>query len=152
MELILWRHAEAADGAADLARPLTAHGRAQAGRMAEWLAPRLSPDLRVVVSPALRAQETARTLGRAFRTNEDLAPGAAAADLIKAAGWPDAAHPVMLVGHQPTLGETASLLLHGRESSMRMGKGSVWWFRSRRRRSRVEAVLMLAIEPEMLER
>ena len=30
MELILWRHAEAAPGQPDAARPLTEHGRAQA--------------------------------------------------------------------------------------------------------------------------
>ena len=152
MELLLWRHAEAADGAADLERPLTARGRRQAEVIARWLGPRLAPDLRILVSPARRAQETARTLGLPFRTVDDIAPGADAATLLETAGWPDARHPALLVGHQPTLGEAASLLLHGRESSMRVGKGSVWWLRSRERRGRVEAVLLLAIEPELLER
>lgn len=152
MELILWRHAEAADGVADMARPLTARGQAQAQCIAGWLSPRLPADLRILVSPARRAQETARALRLPFETIDQIAPSADAAALVKAAGWPDAARPTLLVGHQPTLGEVAALLLHGREMSWRIGKGSVWWLRSRQRSNRVEAVLMLAIEPEMLER
>ena len=150
MELILWRHAEAADGGADLERPLTAHGRRQAQQMAQWLEARLPKDLRILVSPARRAEETARALGRPFEVVDAIAPGADAADLIKAAGWPDAKHPALLVGHQPTLGDAASLLLGGREASWRFAKGAVWWLRSRERRGRVETVLLLAIEPEML--
>ena len=73
-----------------------------------------------------------------------------AQDLIKASGWPDARRPALLVGHQPTLGEAASLLLGGRAASWRFAKGAVWWLRSRERKGRVEAVLLLAIEPEML--
>jgi phosphohistidine phosphatase len=150
MELILWRHAEAAEGGADLERPLTAHGRRQAKQMARWLAPRLPDDLRILVSPARRAEETARALERPFDIVDAIAPGADAQELIKAAGWPDAKHPALLVGHQPTLGEAASLLLGGREAAWRFAKGAVWWLRSRERKGRAEAVLLLAIEPEML--
>lgn len=150
MELILWRHAEAADGGADLERPLTAHGRRQAKQMAQWLAPRLPKDLRILVSPARRAEETARALARSFDIVDAIAPGADAQDLIRAAGWPDAKHPALLVGHQPTLGEAASLLLGGREASWRFAKGAVWWLRSRERKGRTEAVLLLAVEPAML--
>ena len=49
MELLLWRHAEAAPGEPDLARPLTERGRRQAERMARFLAPRLPRELRIVV-------------------------------------------------------------------------------------------------------
>ena len=150
MELILWRHAEAADGGADLERPLTAHGRRQAQRMAQWLGTRLPKDLRILVSPARRAKETARALGRPFEVLDTIAPGADAEDLIRAAGWPDAKYPTLLVGHQPTLGDAASLLLGGREASWRFAKGAVWWLKSRERKGRVEAVLLLAIEPAML--
>jgi len=150
MELILWRHAEAADGGADLERPLTAQGRRQAKQMAQWLEARLPKDLRILVSPARRAKETARALERPFDVVDAIAPGADAADLIKAAGWPDAMHPALLVGHQPTLGDAASLLLGGRETSWRFAKGAVWWLKSRERKGRIEAVLLLAIEPAML--
>jgi len=151
MELILWRHAEAADGGADMERPLTAHGRNQAKWMAQWLEVRLPKDLRILVSPARRAQETARALGRPFELLDEIAPGADAAALIKAAGWPDAELPALLVGHQPTLGEAVALLLARREASWRFAKGAVWWLKSRRRQDRIEAALRLAIEPEMLK-
>ncbi|HEX9708264.1 MAG TPA: histidine phosphatase family protein [Steroidobacteraceae bacterium] len=150
MELILWRHAEAAAGDPDSARPLTELGRAQAQSMARWLAPRLPADLRIIVSPARRAQETALTLARSFETSEHLAPGTDVAILTRLAGWPDAKRPVMLVGHQPTLGETAARLIDGRQFSWRIGAGAVWWLRSRQRKGRSEAVLLLAIEPEIL--
>ena len=127
MELILWRHAEAAPGDPDSARPLTDHGRAQSQAMARWLAPRLPADLRMIVSPARRVQETALALGRSFETIEALAPGCDVATLLGIAGWPDAERAVLLVGHQPTLGETAAQLVDRQESSWRIGTGAVWW-------------------------
>lgn len=152
MELILWRHAEAAPGDPDAERPLTGRGRAQADLVARWLAPRLPPDLRVVVSPARRTQETARALGRAFETVERLAPGNDSGALLTVAGWPGAEQPVLIVGHQPTLGDLASRLLEGRRSAAGMGTGAVWWLRGKARGGRSEAELLLAIEPEILER
>lgn len=152
VELILWRHAEAAPGDPDSARPLTDEGRAQAALVARWFTPRLPRDLRLIVSPARRAQETAHALGRSFETIEGLAPGSDVATVLQIAGWPDAKEPVMVVGHQPTLGELASKLLDGRRAPAAMGTGSVWWLRGRERKGRNEAVLLLAIEPEILAR
>ena len=68
MNLILWRHAEAEDVAAslriqrstDLQRELTKRGEKQAEKMAAWLRPRLPEDTRVLVSPAVRTQQTDR--------------------------------------------------------------------------------------------
>jgi phosphohistidine phosphatase len=161
MELILWRHAEAADGEPDSARPLTEHGRAQAKLIAQWLAPKLPPKLRMIVSPARRAQETALALSRSFETNESLAPGTDPATLLRVAGWPESEQPVMLVGHQPTLGEIAARLIDGRQASWQIGTGAVWWLRRNQRGrsplkgnvpfSRGDAALLLAIEPEILE-
>ena len=76
MDLILWRHAEAEDGVPDLTRKLTPKGAKQAQRMAEWLERHLPERCRILASPAVRAQETARALGRRFRTVDDIAPGA----------------------------------------------------------------------------
>lgn len=151
MDLLLWRHAEAADGSPDLDRALTARGLDQAASMARWLTPRLPSNLRVLVSPARRAQETARALGRPFDTVDALSTGADVEALLAAAGWPDADRPAMLVGHQPTLGEVAAYLLAGRNASWRIGKGAVWWLRGRRRGNREETVLLLAVEPAMLD-
>jgi phosphohistidine phosphatase len=150
MELILWRHAEAAPGSPDAARPLTDRGRADATLVARWLLARLPRELRLLVSPARRTQETARALGRTFETLDGLAPGADADTLLGLAGWPDAAQPVLIVGHQPTLGEVASRLLEGKRAPASMGPGAIWWLRRRARRGRSEADLLLALEPENL--
>lgn len=147
MDLLLWRHAEAADGQPDAARPLTPRGLAQARVMAQWIRTRLPKDLRILVSPAQRAQQTAAALSVDFETRDELAPGMGAAALIRAAGWPDSKCAVMLVGHQPTLGEVAAELLAGRAAGWRIAKGALWWLR---RRGRGDTVLLLAIEPELL--
>ena len=82
-----------------------------------------------IVSPARRAQETALALGRSFETIEALAPGCDVATPLAAAGWPDGERTVLVVGHQPTLGETAARLVDGQESSWRIGTGAVWWLK-----------------------
>lgn len=152
MELILWRHAQAAAGEPDAARPLTERGRRQAERMARFLAPRLPADLRVIVSPARRAQETARALGRSFETVERIAPGCGIEETLDAAGWPESERTVLLVGHQPTLGEVAAKLVEGPGPGWNLGTGAVCWLRGNRRMDMREATLLLSIEPEILER
>src|SRR4026208_2023469 len=107
MDLVLWRHADAEDGADDRARRLTAKGRKQAERMATWLDARLPKNARLIVSPAVRAQQTAESLARDATTSEDVAPGAPAAEILKAAGWPDGQGTVAIGGHQATLGAAA---------------------------------------------
>ena len=152
MELLLWRHAEAAAGEPDLARPLTERGRRQAERMARFLAPRLPKDLRIVVSPARRAQETARALGRSFETQELIAPGANVTEILRAAGWPASGRPVLLVGHQPALGEVAAQLVEGRTPGWDLGTGAVCWLKGRSRKIAGDAAVLLTIDPEILER
>jgi len=135
MDLILWRHADAEDGDAathdDLMRKLTARGERQATRMALWLHRQMPDGVRILVSPAVRAQRTAARLERKFTTVESIGPGATAQDLLAASGWPDGRRTVLLVGHQPALGELASLLLTGRALPWTIRKGAVWWLRNR---------------------
>jgi len=153
MDLILWRHAEAEDAAAggdDLRRALTTDGEQQAERMAEWLDHRLARSTRILVSPALRCQQTAKALGRKFRTVPAIAPGASADELIAAAGWPDATDPVLVVGHQPTLGEAAALLLAGTPQSWSVKKGAAWWLRHRVRSEDGQTVLYAVQSPDGL--
>jgi phosphohistidine phosphatase len=135
MDLILWRHADAEDGEGaphdDLKRRLTARGERQAARMALWLHRQMPDGVRILVSPAVRAQRTAARLERKFTTVESIGPGAMAKDLLAASGWPEGRRTVLLVGHQPALGELASLLLTGREAPWTIRKGAVWWLRNR---------------------
>ncbi len=140
MDLILWRHAEALELAADdlseqsdFDRALTAKGERQAHRMAEWLNQRLAHSTRILVSPARRAQQTAKALDRNFKTVAALAPKGSAEDLILAARWPEGSEPVLIVGHQPTLGLAAAQLLSGQGQAWAVKKGAVWWLRHRQR-------------------
>jgi phosphohistidine phosphatase len=144
MDLILWRHAEAhllRDGQTDAQRALTPKGERQAQRMAEWLNQRLAESTRVLVSPALRTQQTAKALGRSFKTVAALAPEGSADALLAAVRWPESTEPVLVIGHQPTLGLVAARLLAGVEQAWSVKKGGVWWLRHRERDGEVQIVL-----------
>ncbi len=149
MELILWRHAEAEDavGGDDLGRALTKRGRKQSERVGEWLRARISDEWLVLASPAKRAVQTAKGLDMEFEERNALVPGAAAQAVLAEAGWPDRERPVVIVGHQPTLGEAAALLL-GAEEGLAIRKGAIWWFVHRDH----GAMLRTVVDAEMLDR
>jgi phosphohistidine phosphatase len=151
--LILWRHAEAEVPQAqqqDAERRLTSKGERQAKRMAEWLNQRLPETTRIIVSPAVRTQQTAKALGRAFKTLPALSTAGTVDDLLKAARWPDAGEPVLVVGHQPTLGIAAARLLAGAELPWQMKKGTVWWLRQRDREGESQIVVQAVQGPDCL--
>jgi phosphohistidine phosphatase len=150
MELILWRHADAEDGVPDSTRALTEKGHRQAERMAEFLHPRLPPHTRILVSPALRAQQTAAALSDHFITAPNIDVGSTPQRALSTAGWPTAGGAVLLVGHQPWLGELAALLLTGQQDCLSIKKGAVWWFSRREREGDSQTLLRLAITPEQL--
>jgi phosphohistidine phosphatase len=152
MDLILWRHAEAVEDAqqGDLERELTGKGERQAARMAEWLNQRLAASTRILVSPARRTQQTAQALGRKFRTVEAIGPGAGPEEVLAAARWPDAPEPVLIVGHQPTLGLVAAHLLGDQLRSWAIKKGAVWWLRLRERDGEGQVVLQAVQSPDCL--
>lgn len=119
--LVLVRHAQAAVRAGDgrdADRPLIAKGADQAGRLARALtAWGLRPD-RVLSSPWLRAASTAEPLRGAppapVAYLEALASdGAAAAAGAVAAALRPADRTVLVVGHEPWLGELAAWWLTG---------------------------------------
>lgn len=153
MDLILWRHAEAfemREVETDLQRALTAKGERQAQRMGDWLSQRLAHSTRILVSPALRCQQTVKALGKKFKTLEELGPDGNGEALLKAARWPDASEPVLIVGHQPTLGFVASYLLSEQPQAWTIKKGAVWWIRGRHREGREEVVLQAVQSPDCL--
>ena len=154
MDLLLWRHAEAEDArpdGSDLARRLTAKGDRQAAAMGRWLNRNLPPETKILVSPAVRTQQTAQALGRPFATVSAIAPGASPDALLKAAGWPDGTYgeTVLLVGHQPTLGLLAARLITGTPAAWSVKKGAVWWLQYRARRGHDETVLKLVLPAEL---
>lgn len=150
MELIIWRHAEAEDGVPDMDRRLTEHGHVQASAMAAWLRTRLPQPTRVLCSPAERCQQTVLALTRDFTTVPEIGPGATFRTLLKVSGWPNDSGAVLLVSHQPTLGELASYLLCGESRGWRVRKGAVWWLSIKRGVAHMHVSLKAALSPDLL--
>lgn len=160
MDLILWRHAEAHDhpdallgrqgDTQDLARRLTPRGEKQAVRMAAWLDRQLPAAARVLCSPAQRTEQTALALGRKFKVCDVLAPGADPQAVLALAQWPHGKWPVVVVGHQPSLGQVIARLMGLAEADCPVKKGAVWWLRQRERHGELQTVLVTVQTPELL--
>ena len=151
MDLLLWRHAEAEDGIPDLKRKLTARGEKQARQIADWLRTNGPKNLRILVSPAHRCQQTVQALELPFETDKRLGTDGDTTTLLAAIGWPEGGekstkkNAVLVVGHQPTLGQTAALLLSGSEADWTIKKGALWWFSNRTRQGETQTVLRAVI-------
>lgn len=153
MELILWRHAEAHDakeGQDDLERALTPRGEKQAARMSAWLERQLPQGLRVVSSPARRTEQTAQALGRKYKLRAELLPDGTPTELLELVQWEKGNGAVLVVGHQPLLGQTAAHLLGLGQEACSIRKGAVWWLRRRQRLEHNQTVLMAVMCPEFL--
>jgi len=153
MDLIFWRHAEAEDwteGCDDMARSLTPRGEKQAKRMANWLDRQLPEGTRIICSPARRCEQTVLALGRKYKMRPELAPDTTPDALLSAAGWPQGKAVVLLVGHQPSLGQSISLLLGMQQDSCVVRKGAVWWIRTRERDGDTQTVVVTVQSPEMV--
>jgi len=150
MELILWRHAEAELGEPDEGRKLTAKGHKQAWKIADWLDRNLPDSCRILVSPAARTLQTAEALGRKFKIHPDLAPDQSPQALLAAANWPDSREPVLIVGHQPTLGLVAAQLIGGQTQEWSIRKANVWWITQRERGDITSNYLRAVMAPELI--
>ncbi len=150
MELILWRHAEAIQELPDLNRALNGKGRKQASKIADWLDANLPDSCRILVSPATRCVQTAEALKRKFRIHPDLSPDATPEQILQAANWPNSREPVLIIGHQPTLGQIASLLLTGQQQDWRIRRGNVWWISQRERDGMTGNYLRAAMAPDLV--
>lgn len=153
MDLVLWRHAEAqewVDGCNDLERSLTSRGEKQAKRMANWLDRQLPEHTRVLVSPALRCEQTALVLGRKYKIKTELGPDGSVSQLLELVQWPDAKGPVLVVGHQPMLGQAIAQLIGLSAAECALKKGAVWWLRNRERAACVQTLVVAVQSPEVL--
>ena len=153
MDLLLWRHAEAHEathGMSDLERYLTGKGEKQAQRVGRWLDRQLPESAKILVSPAQRTLQTAQALGRKFKIHDQLGPDNTAEQLLDLTGWPNAKGTVVVVGHQPTLGHTLSLLLDLKEPDFAFKKGAVWWLRLREREFGPHTAVVSVQSPDML--
>jgi phosphohistidine phosphatase len=126
--LLLLRHAKAErsqPGEADLGRALIERGRKEAATMGAYMARHgVTPD-RVLVSPALRAQETWQQMATAWpkapasNTTERLYEASPQTLLALIKNAPADAHNLLVVGHNPGLHELAVFLVAAGDIEMR---------------------------------
>lgn len=132
MQIILWRHAQAHMGENDLARCLTEKGHKQARKIAKVLQLELPENYQVWVSEAMRSQQTAAYLATQVQCFSVLNPNSQARDiyqLLHQKIQPN--ETIVIVGHQPWIGELCSLLLnqqHITQNYWSVKKGAFWWF------------------------
>lgn len=154
MDLILWRHAEAERGGLDLpdeARRLTPKGIKQANKMAYWLDSNLPESCRILVSPTLRTRETMEALDRKFKVLHELDPDATAEVVLAAANWPNSREPVLIIGHQPYLGQVASFLISPHQEECAIRKGNVWWITQRtKEEGDIQTYLKAIMPPDLV--
>jgi phosphohistidine phosphatase len=128
-ELLLLRHGIAEErhpDRPDAGRGLTPAGRRRTAAVLERLvAAGLRAD-RLLSSPFCRARQTAELalaagLATQLELAEALAPGGDPLPLL-AAGWPPSVRRLLLVGHEPDLGELASRLIGAAPGAIRLRK------------------------------
>lgn len=139
-ELVLLRHGialdrglAAAEGLADAERPLTARGRARTRAVVERLRQLDLVADRLCTSPLRRTRQTADLalaagLAPALEPTEALAPGGDPLRLLTP--WLEAAAPadrgrLLLVGHEPDLGDLAARLIGAPPGSVTLRKAGV---------------------------
>ena len=148
--IILWRHAQAEDifdgddavkidiAQNDMQRALTQKGQRQAANMAMWLKPQLPKVTLLQCSPALRAFQTAEALqdvNKSCKINisQALKPGASLNTVLASIAQINFCDSLVLVGHQPWLGQLAAHLLGisaaGHIKDLSIKKGAIWWLR-----------------------
>jgi phosphohistidine phosphatase len=117
--LVLVRHSKAAAGSPDIDRPLSDRGIDDAAAVSRWLISLgLTPD-RVVVSTALRAQQTWEVAARAHHASSPIVIDARIYDntvedlLAVIRSTPETIATLILVGHNPSMGELADVLDDG---------------------------------------
>jgi phosphohistidine phosphatase len=140
--LILWRHAEAEETSIsgdDAERALTKRGRKDAASMAQWLQQHLPENCEILSSPARRCLQTAEALqhvsGRkthyAVSITPFLATDGSLATMVEKLINADSSQTIVVVGHQPQLGQFIAKILGMQDSSCVVKKGAVWWLRQR---------------------
>jgi phosphohistidine phosphatase len=153
MNIVIWRHAEAefkSISGLDHDRLLTEKGRADAHRIAKWLQKNLPRNTKIYTSPALRCLETVDELVKL--NTQKIERNVQVVDVLNVESHASAIRQqllqeneqksILLVGHQPTLGDLVrDLLLVENQAAVAkqnlaplplvIKKGAVWWLRSK---------------------
>jgi phosphohistidine phosphatase len=111
--LVLVRHGKAADGDVDVERPLTERGRRDSAAVGRWLTGHgVRPD-RILVSPAVRAQQTWASMTTELGVSEDAVIDGRIYDndadrlLQVVHNTPDGVTTLALIGHNPSFEQFA---------------------------------------------
>ena len=112
------RHGEAAAGYPDPERQLSARGQAEAEQTAKWLGGQVGRDVRLYVSPYVRARQTALPVARTLGVEPVVLP------MITPEGPPHAVCDwlmdraqgggIVMISHMPLVGALTGLLVEGR--------------------------------------
>lgn len=130
--LILWRHADAEIAShtqLDIDRALTQKGHRQAKTVSKWLNRELGEKSVLLTSPALRAKETAAYLNHQAVVEDALQPGTMVENVLELLARYQQNETVVVVGHQPWLGELAASCLNIQQYQFGIKKSAVWWLR-----------------------
>lgn len=130
-QLLIWRHADAEMpvlGQTDALRALTPKGEAQAKEMARWLQKHMPNNTLILTSPAVRAVQTVAALSQPAHVLDILSPETRDQDVLAYLAQSLSEH-VMLVGHQPWIGQVLAALLGFPKGELSVKKGAVWWLR-----------------------
>jgi phosphohistidine phosphatase len=154
MELIVWRHAHALDadiGQNDLERELSEKGQQQAKKMARWLERQLAPDCRILVSPSVRTLATIAPLQRPYTVTPELAPDTSVERILKLVDWPNYSGQIMIVGHQPSLGDLVSQLMFNSVSKYAIRKACLNWIAQKSdAQGQLKTYIKAVMSPELL--
>lgn len=155
MNLILVRHAEAVPHGTtdDELRELTPHGRIQAAALAAALAARGVTAGAVVSSPLVRARQTAEALAERFTDGRVTETPYLSIDKFKkrrltAFAAVQGQETVVLVGHQPSLGEYAAWLLGAEKTAVPFEKAGAALIRFERSAAKEDGELVWLVTPE----
>lgn len=158
-EWIFWRHADASDGQVDLLRALSEYGHQQAQKSANWLTKQnivpMTPEVlkqasadsttrqlgedslfsgadinfALISSEATRARQTAAALSSHINIVPALNPGASVRAVLTALrALP--CRKMIIVGHQPWIGQAVEQLLSGRPAYRAYANCDLYWLQS----------------------
>ncbi len=157
--LFLWRHAEAevmSQSGLDADRKLSPKGEQDALKMAAWLAAHLPKDCLILTSPALRCQQTANALNQvnphqqfSIQVVEDLNVESSAHDVLNIIERHRALRYVLMIGHQPYLGEVICQLIDMSPVHCSVKKGAVWWIKTRQHEAKFQRYLYALQQPAL---
>ena len=106
-------------------------------------------------SPAKRTEQTAQRLERKFKLREELGPQSTASEVLDLVKWGNGfslppKNPILLIGHQPWIGDIVMQLTQLPKSACAVKKSSVWWLRAREKNQQIQIHLLAVVNPDIV--